>query len=470
MTRLLVPEERLVSRGGRPDGGSAPGGAPAAPDWDRLAPRGAYARLWRPALQWFGAAGLLVLALVPGLAIALVNLVVFRDPRQILFVQPRVGYRGRIFRIYKFRTMRAPRGSCLESWASGKDRERVTPFGRFLRNTHLDELPQLLNVLCGDMLLIGPRPEMVEIERWAASAVPGFSERLAIKPGLTGPAQVTQGYTDCSVAAYQRKLAINRAYLGRVTLWTDCGILVRTALWMLRGRGWAWSRGALVGMTWLLWSCQSPALPTSTTREHSVRAETSSEPLPLGAGDVLGIVVPYHPEFQSANGYRVSSAGTILLPIAGSVTIAGRTLEEARAAIEEALGRYVVDPDVGLTVIEHGAHRVYALGHVRSPGAQVLDRRMTAIELLALAGGPTEGARRDHVALLRRHGPEEVEVYFFDAETPGPAAMVSVQPGDVLFVPRSGAGVFRDEALPILQGVGFTSAQIAAVVVASTQL
>jgi lipopolysaccharide/colanic/teichoic acid biosynthesis glycosyltransferase len=121
----------------------------------------------------------------------------------------------------------------------GKDAARVTRFGRFLRNTHLDELPQLWNVLRGDMSLIGPRPEMLATERWAAERCPGFVERLCLKPGLTGFAQITQGYTDLGdESAYRAKLALNRRYRAELSLTTDCAILGRTVAWMLRARGW----------------------------------------------------------------------------------------------------------------------------------------------------------------------------------------------------------------------------------------
>ena len=217
-------------------------------------------------------------------------------------------------------------------------------------------------------------------------------------------------------------------------------------------------------------SCKAPPLPRSTTDLVSVRADAPAPDLPLGPNDLLLVVVPLRPEFTSEAGYRVSPAGSILLPIAGNIAVAGKTIEEARLAIEAALSEYVQEPSVGISVIEHGAHQVYVLGEVGRPGPVVLDRNMTALATLAMASGLKEGARRDHVALLRRHGPDEVEVYFFDAETPGPAAFVQVRPEDVIFVPRSGSGVFRDEALPILQGIGFTTGQVAAVAVATRQL
>ena len=198
--------------------------------WEALAPRGLYAERVRAPFLVLATLALVPLALFVGLPVALVNACVQRDPRRIFFRQARVGWRGRVFVLWKFRTMRD---------GPGDDVARVRSFGRFLRNTHLDELPQLWNVLRGDMSLIGPRPEMLATERWAAEHCPGFVERLCLKPGLTGFAQITQGYTDQGdESAYQAKLALNRRYRAELSLATDCAILVRTVTWMLRARGW----------------------------------------------------------------------------------------------------------------------------------------------------------------------------------------------------------------------------------------
>ena len=202
----------------------------AEEEWERLGPSSSYARRLRTPLLWLAALPLVPLALFLAVPIACVNLWIHGSPRRVLFAQLRVGWRGRIFVLYKFRTMRD---------RPGDDRARVTRFGRILRNTHLDELPQLWNVLRGDMCLIGPRPEMISTERWAARHVPGFSERLCLRPGLTGYAQITQGYTDDGdERAYREKLRLNRCYRDELGFGLDCAILVRTALWMLRGRGW----------------------------------------------------------------------------------------------------------------------------------------------------------------------------------------------------------------------------------------
>jgi lipopolysaccharide/colanic/teichoic acid biosynthesis glycosyltransferase len=209
--------------------------------WEELEPQGFYPRWGRPALNLTFAVLITPVTCVIGLLVGCVNLAIFRDPRKILFIQLRFGHRGKAFRMYKFRTMRDASIGAHESWKRGEDRSRVTRFGRLLRNTHLDELPQLINIFRGEMNVIGPRPEMIEIEVWASEHVPGFSRRLALKPGITGPAQITQGYTGCDVAGYSLKAAINESYRRELSLWTDLLIAVRTGIWMVRGRGWKWN-------------------------------------------------------------------------------------------------------------------------------------------------------------------------------------------------------------------------------------
>jgi lipopolysaccharide/colanic/teichoic acid biosynthesis glycosyltransferase len=221
-------QQAALERGLRPTSGQP--WERARSDWERLAPSGRYARGLREPFLFLVTLALVPPALCLALPIALANLLVQRSARRVFFAQPRVGWRGRVFTLYTFRNL-------LDR--PGDDHERVTRFGRFLRNTHLDELPQLWNVLAGDMNLIGPRPEMLATERWAARHCPDFCERLALRPGLTGLAQITQGYTDGRDArAYRAKLELNRRYLRLLSFGLDCSILLGTALWMLRGRGW----------------------------------------------------------------------------------------------------------------------------------------------------------------------------------------------------------------------------------------
>ncbi len=200
--------------------------------WEEEVCSGWYPRWGKP----IGTLALLFLSLpfaaLLSLPIALINWATFRDPRRILYRQARVGWQGRIFHIYKFRTMREAPGTDFQSWQRG-DGGRVTSFGRFLRRTHLDELPQLLNIIRGEMTFIGPRPEMVDVERWALENVDGFSRRLVVRPGITGHAQVTQGHTPMDAPAYGDKLAANDFYLSQLSLHFDLAILARTVLCML---------------------------------------------------------------------------------------------------------------------------------------------------------------------------------------------------------------------------------------------
>jgi lipopolysaccharide/colanic/teichoic acid biosynthesis glycosyltransferase len=174
------------------------------------------------------AAALLVLtAPVIGLAALLVKLT-SRGPA--FYTQTRVGRNGRLFTIYKIRTMVDKCESLTgPRWAIPGD-PRITPVGQFLRVSHLDELPQLINVLRGQMSLIGPRPERPEFVPELERAVPLYRHRLAVRPGVTGLAQVhLPGDTD--VDSVRRKLAYDLYYIERLSPWLDLRILFCTVLY-----------------------------------------------------------------------------------------------------------------------------------------------------------------------------------------------------------------------------------------------
>ena len=156
-----------------------------------------------------------------------VALFVAMTPGPIVFRQTRIGERGRLFTIYKFRTMAADAESDGGAvWASAGD-PRATRIGRVLRRTHLDELPQLLNVLRGDMSIVGPRPERPEFIELLESVVPSWGRRLLVKPGMTGWAQVRSGYAaDCDSTAV--KLSYDLWYLRHRNLVIDLAVCVKT--------------------------------------------------------------------------------------------------------------------------------------------------------------------------------------------------------------------------------------------------
>jgi lipopolysaccharide/colanic/teichoic acid biosynthesis glycosyltransferase len=146
-----------------------------------------------------------------------------------IYSQNRLGRRGRPIRIYKIRTMyNDSERETGPVWSVPGD-PRVTPIGRFLRWAHLDELPQLVNVLRGEMSLVGPRPERPELAGPIERALPAYRRRLAVRPGLTGLAQVLQS-PDTDLLSVRRKLNLDLYYLERMSFWLDLRVLVGTVL------------------------------------------------------------------------------------------------------------------------------------------------------------------------------------------------------------------------------------------------
>jgi lipopolysaccharide/colanic/teichoic acid biosynthesis glycosyltransferase len=142
---------------------------------------------------------------------------------------------GRPFTIYKFRTMRTDAERHGAQLAQQGD-SRVTHIGRLLRRTRIDELPQLWNILKGDMSLIGPRPERPEFMQQLQQHIPNFMDRLGLKPGMTGIAQVVNGY-DNDLEGFRRKVSYDLLYLQNCCAWNDLKILFRTIRVVITGEG-----------------------------------------------------------------------------------------------------------------------------------------------------------------------------------------------------------------------------------------
>jgi lipopolysaccharide/colanic/teichoic acid biosynthesis glycosyltransferase len=142
---------------------------------------------------------------------------------------------GQPFTIYKFRTMRPAPPNASQVWAQKND-PRITSVGRILRKFRLDELPQLFNVLKGEMNVVGPRPEQPDIVKRLRTSIRHYAERQLVLPGITGLAQVTMGY-DSSVADVRRKVALDLEYLRRRSPLEDLRIMARTTLVMLGAHG-----------------------------------------------------------------------------------------------------------------------------------------------------------------------------------------------------------------------------------------
>ncbi|PGL71476.1 sugar transferase [Bacillus sp. AFS055030] len=161
-----------------------------------------------------------------------IALIKIDSPGPALFIQERVGLNGKIFNIYKLRTMRMDAEVNGPQWASTDD-PRITKLGHFLRKTRIDELPQFVNVLRGDMSLVGPRPERAFFLVKFNHEVPGFTNRLTVKPGLTGWAQVNGGYE----LTPKEKLALDLHYIEHQSIMLDIRIMFKTIKVVLTGEG-----------------------------------------------------------------------------------------------------------------------------------------------------------------------------------------------------------------------------------------
>jgi lipopolysaccharide/colanic/teichoic acid biosynthesis glycosyltransferase len=251
--RASVPAIQIVPPSGQaaapistsPASSPAPGIKLPALAWSRPAPR-------RMLNFWLALALLLVLAPFMLLVALIIKLT---SPGPVLYTQPRVGldrrsprdyrwaerrkldYGGRVFTIYKFRTMRADVNAALQVWAHPND-ERVTSVGRLLRVYRVDELPQLVNVLKRDMNIVGPRPEQPHIVMALRETIENYPLRQRVLPGITGWAQVNLSYDRC-VEDARRKVEYDLEYLRNSSVTTDIRIMFRTVPVVFFKRG-AW--------------------------------------------------------------------------------------------------------------------------------------------------------------------------------------------------------------------------------------
>lgn len=186
-------------------------------------------------------AALIMLPLLLPVFLLLALLIKIDSEGPILFHQDRVGYRGRTFRMHKFRSMKTRAvpvgGDAQRLDAVTQDNDsRITRFGAFIRRYRLDELPQLFNVLKGEMSLIGPRPEAQSLSRHYQEEIPFYRYRHIVRPGITGWAQVNQGHV-AAVDDVSEKLRYDFYYIRHISLWLDVLVAMKTLRILLGGFG-----------------------------------------------------------------------------------------------------------------------------------------------------------------------------------------------------------------------------------------
>lgn len=175
-----------------------------------------------------------IVLLIPAIPICLISaiFIILETNGNPLYVQERVGLNGDKFKIYKLRSMYSDAEKDGHKWAEKED-SRITKVGSIIRKTRIDELPQLINIIKGEMAIIGPRPERPEFIEEFLKEIPDFNDRLAVKPGITGWAQVNGGYE----LSPKEKLKYDQYYIEHENFKLDVLILFKTIKVVFTGEG-----------------------------------------------------------------------------------------------------------------------------------------------------------------------------------------------------------------------------------------
>ena len=175
-----------------------------------------------------------IVLLIPAMLLCSISalFIILETKGNPLYIQERVGLIGKRFKIYKLRSMYLDAEKDGYQWAMKND-DRITKVGYYIRKTRIDELPQLVNILKGDMAFIGPRPERPEFIKEFLQDIPDFNDRLVIKPGITGWAQVNGGYE----LTPKEKLEYDKYYIEHESLYLDVLILLKTIQVVFTGYG-----------------------------------------------------------------------------------------------------------------------------------------------------------------------------------------------------------------------------------------
>lgn len=173
----------------------------------------------------------IIILLIPMIIIGILVKLTSKGP--ILYKQDRLGKNGKPFKLVKFRSMYVDAEAKGAQWSQGDDDPRITKFGRFMRKVRVDELPQLFTILIGKMSVVGPRPEREVFYNEFEKYVHGFSERLKVKPGLTGLAQVSGGYD----LKPEEKIVYDIEYIKKRSIWLDIKIIFKTVIVVFTHKG-----------------------------------------------------------------------------------------------------------------------------------------------------------------------------------------------------------------------------------------
>ena len=173
----------------------------------------------------------IIILFIPMIIVGILVKITSKGP--ILYKQERLGKNGKPFKLVKFRSMRVDAEANGAQWSQGDNDPRITKFGRIMRKTRIDELPQLFTILTGKMSIVGPRPEREVFYNEFEKYIHGFNQRLKVKPGLTGLAQVSGGYD----LKPEEKIVYDIEYIKKRSLWLDFKIIIKTVVVIFTHKG-----------------------------------------------------------------------------------------------------------------------------------------------------------------------------------------------------------------------------------------
>jgi polysaccharide export outer membrane protein len=395
-------------------------------------------RLWQSFQRCIAA----VLLLLAAPLLAFVYILVKADSRgPFLYSQQRPGYRGKMFTAYKIRTMTvgADRDPSLAR-AVTSDCPEVTRVGRVLRDLKLDELPQLWNIVRGEMLFVGPRPIAPSLQEYLESCIPGFETRLRVPPGLTSLGQVCIDEND-SVERVAQDWSVRfegeRHYLANRSIIYDMVIIVMTIAYCFRKllgrlplpglRRTAILSTAFTVATVMLSGCaptlspgglqqsahglsrpvpwQENAEANPITEHEVISVETlprgESDPVyRLGGGDRLAINVFGEPGMENLI-VQVDGTGEIQLPMVERLHAAGLSLAELQARLKQEYAKHFIDPWVVVQLDAPLSRPLYLLGEFNDPGIVHMTSDMNLIQAIGAGQGLSEKAYTRGARLIR---------------------------------------------------------------------
>ncbi len=437
---------------------------------DAVELKGAFsAALWYATQRFLAAVGLLVVMPLVPLIFAAVKLT---SPGPFIYRQERPGLHGKPFTAYKIRSMRQGADREVELARSVRaSHPEVTGVGRVLRDLKLDELPQLWNVVRGDMALVGPRPIAIALQQELEGEIEGFERRLSVRPGLTNLGQVCvleSADPARVVDDWRMRFEAERHYLENRSAVYDVLIVLITAMYVSRKalmrlrpapRRAALAATALLAVV-VLGGCASsgPALSAGTAAVSTervgepsaaahpatqavervrVRTAAKGEPEPqyrVGPGDTLAVNVFGEPGMSDLR-VPVDADGYIQLPIVERALVAGKTTTEIQGQLKAAFAREFNNPWVVALVENFGSRPLYLLGEFNDPGVVYLDRPTNIVQALGHGKGLSERAFLRGARLLRDDALVPVDINGLLKE--GRADQnLWLEAGDTIYVPN----------------------------------